>query len=78
MTKDKPLSVLNDEEKGNLESDYLSYESGALDLIDKTEKAILEKVEKIIDECANRTDIWDNERYPKFKKLIKQKLRGKK
>lgn len=36
------------------------------------------EVIKIIDGCADKTDIWgDEERWAKFRKLVKQKLREK-
>ena len=38
-------------------------------------KEALDEVEKIFDECANKTDIWDNERYDKFRKLFRKGIK---
>ncbi len=38
------------------------------------------KIKKIFDDCADKTDIWDNERYDKFRKMFLKevkKLAGK-
>ena len=33
-----------------------------------------EELKKSFDECADKTDIWDNERYDKFRKIFIKEL----
>ena len=44
----------------------------------KTEEDLKKKViqiNKAIDECANKTDIWDNERWNKFRRLLRGEIK---
>jgi hypothetical protein len=34
-----------------------------------------EEIIEIFDECADETDIWDNERYNDFRKLFKKRIK---
>jgi len=56
-----------------LKEDYKKQAQNYSDELDKAEEDLKKKViqiNKAIDECANKTDIWDNERWNKFRKLL--------
>ena len=36
----------------------------------------IKKIMKVIDDCADKTDIWDNEKWIRFRRLVKQELLG--
>jgi len=42
----------------------------------RVKQKIIEEIEKIFDECADKTDIWDNERYDKFRKIFRKELKS--
>ena len=39
-------------------------------LTDVKEKPLSKKIKNIVDSCADKTDIWDNERWAKTRKLL--------
>lgn len=35
---------------------------------------MINKIKKAIDEIADKTDIWDNERWDKFRRLLRKEI----
>ena len=48
--------------------------SGVLDVDDV--KDCIKQINKSIDESADKTDIWDNERWDKFRRVLRKEIKN--
>ena len=79
MTK-TPQQIRNEVEKNITESrklndlEGLTYFLGQLSILTEYDKAIEKEIIKIIDDCADKTDIWGSEKWNKFRRLVNKEL----